>query len=71
MAICRTEKHVEIAFIELEYLLADTLFDAEGQSADEEYRRVMGYYRAAAKALEVCLEIIEQAKAQKNKALVA
>jgi len=70
MAIGKTTKRVELALIELEYLAADILFDSEGQSNEENARRVAYYYQAACKALEVCLEVIEQAKEQPNKTLV-
>jgi hypothetical protein len=62
MAIHGTAKHIEMALIELEYLSADALFDAKGHLTAEDSRRMASYYQAACKALEVCLEVIQQTK---------
>ena len=66
MATGEAAKYAEMAIIELEYLSADTLFYAEGQSAEEKSRSVASYYRTACIALHVCLYFIEQAEAQEN-----
>ena len=66
MGVVKATKRVEMAIIELEYLSADTLFAAEQESS-----RVVAYYRAACKALEISLEILKQAKAQKDNNLAA
>lgn len=67
MAVGKTRKRLERALIELEYLAADILFDAEGQSADEQYQRVACYFKGACLALELCFECIEQGTAEIDK----
>ena len=71
MALSRTIERIELALIELEYLSSDTLFDAEVEFSDVESRRVVLYYQAACKALDVCLEVIEQVRTHQKRALVA
>ena len=61
-AIAYTRDHLELAFIELEYLAADARLHAENDRANPESQSVAAFYRAACDALSLCLEIRERAE---------
>jgi hypothetical protein len=71
MAIVRAPELIATALIELEYLAADLFYVAKSQSDNEETRRMRTAYQSACKALEIALDVIEEADAAKNRALVA
>ena len=71
MSVSETVVHVEMALIELDYLIADERLSLAGQSADEQDRSVLLVYKAGYTALKVCLESLKKAKEMNKQALVA
>ena len=71
MSVSETVVHVEMALIELDYLIADERNSLAGQSVDEQDRSVMSIFKQTYKALEVCLEAMNKVKEKNNRTLVA
>jgi len=71
MSVSAIIDHVEVALIELDYLIADERNSLAGQSVDEQDRSVMSIFKQTYKALEVCLEAMNKVKEKNNRTLVA